>query len=329
MSGTGGFQTSVAVQPAVGVAGNRASQNPLFSYDAGPGGLIAGSSLFTGRFAWVSNPFDPNGTPTVANSFGGGAPDGFLMNNVQALQPNYLAFAGQQVQPGFECALQIAGDFWVVNDGPTEAQSGQKAFAYVATGKVAFAAAGTIFGGASSTTAAVAASTFSVTGTIAGNLMTVSAVGSGTVVAGASVSGTGIPTGPAPQVVSQVTPLLAGETLGGQGRYILNVGEITFASGTISGTYGTLTLGGASTTPFAVGDVISGTNVVTGTKVTQILTGTGGGAGDTVAVNNNTVVSSTTITASVAVETKFYARSTGLNGEVVKMSSTPNAGGSN
>ena len=330
MSGTGGWQTQVFDQPAAFIAGSRTSQNPIFSFDAGPGGLVSGPSLFVGRFAWVSaSPVDPNGTPMIANSFGSGAPQGFLMGNQQALNTTFLSNAGLQVQPGAQTALQIAGDFAVQNDGTTEAEYGNKVFAYVASGKAAFAPAGTIFGGASSTAAAVAASTFSVTGSIAGSLMTVTVVGSGTIVAGASISGTNIPTTRAPQVVSQVTPLLAGEATGGVGRYNLNVGELTVASETISGTYGTLTLGGASATPFAVGDIITGTGVVTATPtiVTQILTGTGGGAGDTVAVNNNTVVSSTTITASVAVETKFFARSTGLVGESVKISSTSDAGG--
>ena len=44
-------------------------------------------------------------------------------------------------------------------------------------------------------------------------------------------------------------------------------------------------------------------------------------------VNNNANVGSTTITASLAVETKFWARSSGLVGEVVKISSTTDAGG--
>jgi len=323
----GGFQTQVYGQPAAFVAGDRVSQNPIFSYDAGPGGLVAGSSLFVGRFAWVTPPLDPNGTQTIANSFGGGAPDGFLMRNQQALNTTFLSYAGNQVQPGAQTALQISGDFAINNDGPTFAEYGQKCFAYVANGRAAFAAAGTIFGGASSTTAAIAAATFSVTGSIAGNQMTVSAVGSGTVVAGASIAGTNIPTAQAPKILSQVTPLLAGEALGGIGRYNLNTGPITVTSETITGTYGVLTLGGASAVAFAPGDVLTGTNVVTGTQVTQVLTGTGGGAGDTVAVNNNTVVASTTITASVAVETKFFARSTGAPGEPVKISSTSNAGG--
>jgi len=315
----GGFQTQVYLQPAAAVAGDRASQNPIFSFDAGPGGLVAGVNLFVGRFAWVTPPADPNGGPTLANSNGIGAPNGFLMNSKQGLNVTYLSNAGMQVQVGYQCALQIAGDFWAQNDGTTEAEYGQKAFAFVATGKVAFAAAGTVFGGASATGSSIAASTFSVTGSIANNVMTVTAVGSGTVVAGASISGTGIPTAPAPQVVSQLTG-----TPGGIGTYLLNVAEITFASGTISGTYGTLTIGTA-TGVFAVGDVLTGTNVVAGTAITQNLTGAGG-TGGTMVVNNNTVVASTTITASLAVETNFIARSTGLVGELVKISSTRDAG---
>ena len=328
MSGSGGWQVQIFDQPAAFIAGSRTSQNPLFSFDAGPGGLVSGPSLFVGRFAWVSaSPVDPNGTPMIANSFGAGAPQGFLMGNQQALNTTFLSNAGLQVQPGAQTALQIAGDFAVQNDGTTEAQYGQKVFAYVATGKAAFAAAGTIFGGGSSTSASIAPSSFSVTGSIAGNLMTVTVVGSGTVVNGAAVSGTNIPTGPAPRVVSQVTPLLAGEATGGVGRYNLNVGELTVASETITGAYGTLTLGGASATPFAVGDVLTGSTVTAGSKVTQVLTGTGGGAGDTLVVDPSQTVNSVTITASVAVETKFFARSTGLVGESVKISSVSDAGG--
>src|SRR5580698_7558744 len=111
MSGTGGFQTQVYDQPAAFIAGNRTSQNPIFSYDAGPGGLVAGSSLFVGRWAWVTAPLDPNGTPTIANSFGNGAPNGFVQLEQQALNSTYLSNAGMQIAPGFQCSLQIAGDF--------------------------------------------------------------------------------------------------------------------------------------------------------------------------------------------------------------------------
>jgi hypothetical protein len=322
MSGSGGWQVAVAVQPAAFIPGSRVSQNPIFNFDAGPGGLVSGSSLFVGRFAWVTPPLDPNGGPTIANSFGNGPPNGFLMLNQQALNTTFLSNAGMQVQPGAQTALQIAGDFAIQNDGTTEAEYGQVAYAFVATGKATFAPAGTVFGGASGTASSIAAATFSVTGSISGNVMTVTNVGSGTVVAGASVSGTAIPTAPAPQVVAQLTG-----TAGGIGTYSLNVGEITTVSETISGTYGILTIGGTVTGTFSVGDVLTFlSGGVAGTTITQNLTGTGG-SGGTMAVNNNTVVSSTTITASLAVATKFIARSTGLPGEAVKISSFVDAGG--
>jgi hypothetical protein len=323
MSGTGGYQTAVAVQPAAFIPGSRTSVNPLFSFDAGPGGLISGSSLFVGRFAWVTAPLDPNGGPMLANSFGNGPPNGYLMSTQQALNTTFLSNAGMQVQPGAQTALMIGGDFGIQNDGTTEAEYGQVAYAFVATGKATFAAAGTVFGGASGSASTIAAATFSVTGSISGNVMTVTNVGSGTVVAGASVSGTAIPTAPAPQVVAQLTG-----TAGGIGTYSLNTGEITTVSETISGTYGILTIGGTVIGTFAVGDVLTGSApLVNGTVITQNLTGSGG-SGGTMAVNNNTVVSTPqAITASLAVATKFIARSTGLPGESVKISSYVDAGG--
>lgn len=321
MSGTGGFQTQVYSQPSPAVAGDRASQNPLFSYDAGPGGLVSGSALYVGRFAWVTSPLDPNGTPSLANSFGAGAPSGFLMRNQQALNTTFLSPAGMQVQPGAQTALQISGDFWVVNDGTTEALYGQKAYADLATGKVSFAATGSPTTGPSATGSSIAASTFSVTGSIAGDVLTVTAVSSGTIVAGATISGSGIASGT--KVLSQLTG-----TAGGAGTYRVSIPEQTVASTTVSGTYGTLTIGTLTTTAtFEVGQQLNATgSVVAGTTITQELTGSGG-SGATFVVDNNTVVSSQVISALVTVETKFYARSTGLPGELVKISSTTNAGG--
>lgn len=323
MSGSGGIQTSVNTLQTPAVAGDWCDSNPRASVDAGPFGLVAGlSGLTVGRFAWLdASLLDSNGTPARANNFGAGVPNGFVHRENQALITGFLADASFIIPAGYQCTLTSAGGVWAVNDGTTEAQYGQKAFAYVATGKVAFAAAGTVFGGASATGSSIAASTFSVTGSIApsggggqnaASILTVTAVGSGTIYPGASISGTGIPTAPAPQIVSQLTG-----TAGGVGTYALNVGEITAASETISGTYGTLTIGTATGT-FAVGDLLTGAGVVAGTSITANITGTGGSSG-TMVVNNNTVVSSTTITASVAVETSFYARSAGQPGETVKI----------
>lgn len=314
----GGFQTQVYSQPAAAVAGDRASQNPLFSYDAGPGGLIAGDALFVGRFAWVTPPLDPNGTPTIANSRGAGAPAGFLMNVQQALNTTYLSNAGMQVQRGFQCALMIGGDFWIVNDGSTDAVPGQKAFANFADGKASFADAGSAPAqGASATGSTVAAKTFSVTGSIQnGDELVVTAVGSGTVVAGATISGTGVNAGT--KVLSQVSG-----TPGGVGTYLVSMAQADVASTTISGTYGELTVGTVTAGNFAVGQTLNATGaVVAGTRITQLLTGTGG-SGSTFVVDNNTVVSSQVISSQSNIETKWYARSSGLPGQIVKISSTP------
>lgn len=318
---TGGFQQQVYGQPAAGVAGNRASQNPIFSYDAGPGGLVAGSSLFVGRFAWVTPPLDPNGTPTEANSFGAGAPDGFLMNEQQGLNTIYLSNAGMQVLQGAQMALQIAGDFWVVNDGTTDALPGMFAYADLATGKVSFAATGSPTTGPSATGSDIAAATFSVTASIANDVMTVTAVGSGSVRNGATISGTSVESG------SKVLEQLTGTT-GGVGTYRVSITDQTVASTTVSGTYGIFTVGTLTTTPvFAVGQKLNATGaVVAGTTITQALTGAGG-TGSTFVVDNNTVVSSQTISALVSVETKFKCRSAGTPGQIVKISSTTLAGG--
>lgn len=314
----GGFQTQVYDQPAAAVAGDRASMNPLFSFDAGPGGLVSGPlGVAIGRFAWVTPPLDPNGTPSIANSFGSGPVAGFVMRAQQGLNTTFLSPAGNLIQPGYEMAIQIGGDFWALNDGSTQALNGMKVYADLATGKASAAAANSPASGASATTSTIAASTFSVTGTIAGDVMTVTAVGSGAVRNGATISGTGVATG------TKVLAQIAG-TPNGVGTYRVSIPDQNVASTTISGTYGTMTVGTLTTTaPFAVGNILNATGaVVAGTTITEAITGTGG-TGSTFAVDNNTVVSSQTITAISNVETKWFVRSSALPGQIMKISSTP------
>lgn len=318
------FPNQVNVAQASAVAGDFASKNPRYSYDAGPFGLVAGSlGVTVGRFAWATAPLDGDGAPASVLNTGNGLPSGFVHREQQALITTYLAASGNLIQPGFGLTLMTSGDFWVVNDGATEAQYGQKAYANFADGKITFAATGAPTAGATSATSTIAASTFSVTGTVTGNILTVTVVGSGTVVPGATISGTGIATGN--QIVRQITPLLAGETAGGVGRYYVSVGEQATTTGiTVSGTYGTMTIGGAVTGAFAVGQVLQVTGaVVAGTSIRAL--GTGAGGTGTYIVDNNTVVSSQAINAYANVETKYFARSTGLAGELVKISPTPNA----
>ena len=323
MSGTGGWQTQVALQPQIGIAGDFASANPFSTYDVGPGGLVAGSGGVTiGRFAWVTPPLDPNGTPSIANSFGAGFVSGFVGRAMQGSNSIYLSDAGQTILSGYQMSIFTGGDFLAVNGGTTEATRGMKAYADFLTGNVTFAAAGTPTTGASATGSSIAAGTFSVTGSIAGNALTVTAVGSGTIYPGATISGTNVASGS--KIVSQVSG-----TTGGVGVYLVSIPEQTVASTTVSGTYGLLTVGTLTTTPvFAVGDTLNATgSVVAGTQITSSVTGSGG-TGATMVVNNNTVVSSQTISAVSNVETPWYALNSGIAGEIVKIGAPVAAYGS-
>ena len=326
---SGGFQQQCYNQPAAAVAGNRASSNPIASFSAGPGGLVSGAvNPVVGRFAWVYPPDDPNGGYQIAQSTSlapGGSPTvvpaGLVPNDVQAQNSTFLSNAGMTILAGYQMYLVTQGDWWVVNDGTVvPIPNYSKAFARVADGKIQFANPGTIIGGASATSSSIAANgtAISMTGSIADATLTVTAVSTGTFYPGTTLTGpTGVATGT--RVISQITPLLSGETAGGVGRYLLSIGQQTVASGTVVGTYGILTIGTATGT-FVVGDILTGTGVVSGTQITQNLTGTGG-TGGTMVVSDATVVSSTTITASTAVETKWVATSSGPNGAIVKISS--------
>lgn len=320
---TGGWQQQVQVQPAFAVAGDFSTMNPYFTFAAGPGGLVAGTSgVQVGKFAWVVPPLDSDGTPSIANNFGFGPVSGFVHREQQGLITTFLAFASMVVPQGMQVTLLAGGDFWVVNGGTTQAlpagpgQAAMKAYAKFTDGSVAFAATGSP-PAAASVTAAIAASTFSVTGSIggaSGNVLTVTAVSSGTIVNGATISGTGIATGT--QIVSQISG-----TAGGIGTYFVSIPEQTAASTTVSGTYGTMTVSAVGSGAITLGDSLTGGGgggITSATQVTQFGTGTGGTG--TYFVNNNAVISSGTITAAGYVETKWFAMSSGLAGELVKIS---------
>jgi hypothetical protein len=315
-----GFQKQVSYNLAPGVLGDFATTNPRASVISGPGSIIAGSAgVLAGRFVWLSYQFiDGDEAPAVANNFGSGAVAGFVGREQQGLIQNYLQEFSMSIPAGFPVTPYSEGDFWMLNSGSSYAQPGQKVYANFADGNTTAAASGSPTN-ATGSASSIAASTSSVTGSITDNLLTVTAVGSGTVVPGTTISGTNVTSGT--QIVGQVTPLLSGETTGGVGRYYVSIGEQTVASTTISGTYGTLTVGGTVAGTWAVGQTISGTNVVAGTAITALGTGTGGAG--TYIVNNNTVVSSTAITAATNYETKWFVRSGAAAGEIFKASSWP------
>jgi hypothetical protein len=321
MSASQGFQTQAYYNPAPGVEGDFASTNPRATVLAGPGGLIAGDNgLVVGRFAWTTDEFvDADGAPAVANNYGAGPVAGFVHREQQGLITVYLEEATMLVPKGFPVTVFDGGDFWVKNNGSAQALPGMKAYANFADGTATFAASGAASGGTSSAST-IAAETSSSTGSISGNVLTVTAVASGTIYPGTVISGTNVATGT--QIVEQLLPLETGEAVGGIGRYSVSIPEQTVASTAISGGYGLLTVGGTLTGSFGPGDTLSGTGVTAGTTIWQQLTGTTGGAG-TYVVSPSQTVSSGAINSATNVETKWVCRSSGLPGEIVKISSWP------
>lgn len=314
------FPYQVGVQPAPAVEGDFCDANPRYSVDAGPGGLVAGAAGVTiGRFAWwTPSSLDGDGAPAVVNSFGAGAVTGFVGRNQQGLIVNYLAAYGMTIQPGFGMFLYSGGGFWVKNNGSTAAQIGQKAFAKLADGSVLFAAAGATPSSAA-LTGSIGPQTNAFTGSISGNVLTVTAVSQGTLVPGTTLTGTaGVASGT--KIVSQLSG-----TTGSTGTYALSIPEQTVLSGPITGTYGLLTVASVSSGTLGVGDVLSGTGgggVTTATAITQLGTGTGG-AGTYIVDPTQTVAVGTVMGAALAVETKWVCMSPGLAGELVKISSQP------
>jgi hypothetical protein len=312
---TAGRQTSISSAPARGIAGDPASTNPVFSVVAGPYGIVAGpDGCIVGRFAWLNAPADGDGQPSQAvNVSNGSAPAGFVSNQLQATITQYLADASLLIVAGQQMSLQSGTDYWAVNGDSAQALPGGTVYANLADGAIRARS------GTASATGTIAAETFSVTATIANDTMTVSAVGSGTVVPGAAISGTDVASGST--VVSQLLPLLSGESLGGIGRYAVSIAEQNVASTTVSGSYGLFTAASALSGTFSPGSILSGTNVSDGTFITGF--GTGAGGLGTYYVNLTQSVSSTTITGTTTVATKWKFASAGLSGEVVKITSQP------
>jgi hypothetical protein len=164
---------------------------------------------------------------------------------------------------------------------------------------------------ARATGSTISAATYSVTATVTnptGSIfqMNVTAVSSGSVRVGSTVSGTGVAgkiTGNSTINPTACSPNCTGS--GGTGSYAIGQGT-TAGSTTVSGTYGLFTVGTVTTAQnnlFAVGNWLSATgNVPTGIaagfgpQMTEKISGTGG-TGSTFAVDINTAVASQTITA--------------------------------
>lgn len=324
------FPNQVNVVPAPAAEGDFADANPRFSALAGPGGFVAGPGGVTiGRFVWFyDNYFDTNdsGPTQVTNQLFGGQPlanvNQTAQNNVvgiigrhqQGLITTYLTASGMLIPAGFPVTVFSGGGFFVKNTGTTQALVGHKAYANYNNGAVTFAVTGSVTTG--SCTGSIGPQTVTFTGSIAGNVLTVSAITAGTIVAGAVLSG-GTTVATNTTVVTQLTG-----TTGGVGTYAVNIPEQTVASAALTGTYGLLTVATMTSGTLTVGMVLSGTGgggVTAGTYISQL--GTGTGATGTYYVSPTQTVSvGTLITFNMNVETKWVAMSSGLAGELVKIS---------
>ena len=140
--------------------------------------------------------------------------------------------------------------------------------------------------------------------TISGTTLTIGGTLTGNFAVGQNVSGNYIPAG------TLITALGSGS--GGPGTYTISPGFTTISAGTsstssISGTI--LTIGGAVTGTFAVGQAVSGSGVTAGTVIVALGTGTGGAG--TYTVNTSQTVSTTAInTAALPITTATSTSST-------------------
>lgn len=315
MSGTGGFQTQVYNQPALGVRGDFASANPWFTFDAGPGGLVAAAGgVLIGYAGWAYPPTDPNSGLTQVKNSGFGPITGIIGRHQQGLNSTFLSPAGMAILEGMPLALYTGGDFVVDNDGVSEAIAGMKMFARLADGKFTFGWAGSIPGGASAVSTAVVKTTLTLVGSVENNILTVASVSAGTVYPGAVLSS---------NAFGQITQQLTG-TPGGAGTYELTVGNQSVPAGTtIGGSYGLMTLG-TTTGTFTTGMVLSGTGVPAYDTTYYKVSGDGS-TGSVFVTSLVDAVSSATITGSAAIETKWQAMNSAAAGTKgsVKVSSQP------
>lgn len=312
----GDFQSTVNTAQAPAVEGDFASKNPRYFYLAGPGGCVVGpAGVLIGRFAWATAPLDGDDTPATVTNSGFGPPAGIIHREQQGMITTYLTPAGMFVPQGFEIAITTSADFWIMNRGTTEAVPGQKCYAAFADGSASFNDAGTPSGGGTSTASTIAPATATFTAAIADNVMTVTGSVTGTIYPGSTLSGAGVPSD------TIITQQLAGGTPGGDGTYLLSVGELALPAVSATASYGLLTLGGTVAGLFVVGQTVTGTNVATaGTSIIALITGTGGVSGNTLAVNKSQTAASGAINSALNIETGWFARSGGLPNELVKIS---------
>lgn len=318
---SGSFQKSVNAWQAPGLPGDFASANPRAvaltsqwqdSTGATHVGFTAGANGLTiGLFAWLDT-----ATHSIASNSGIGAAAGFVHRAAEALITTYLTAYGMTIPAGFEVGnVFAAGDFFVVNNGLTEATPGMKAYANNLTGVASFALTGNPSIGATATSASIAMETLTAIGAITDDILNATTIVTGTLYPGAILAGpSSIASGT--QIISQLTG-----TTGAAGTYLVAPRAQTVANGsTITGSYGLMTVTGTVSGTLGVNLSLTGTSVSSGSAITGL--GTGTGAAGTYIVNNSQSIASEGITAWANTETGWYCRSFAQPGEVAKIATT-------
>jgi hypothetical protein len=315
------FPNQVNVQPAPAVAGDFCDTNPRTVVNAGAGGLVAGVAGATvGKFGWLSFQFmDSDNAPAVVNNFGAGLPAGIVHRSQQALITTYLAESGMVIPQGFPVTLFNGGGFWVRNAGASIAVPGMFAYANYSDGSVIFGAGttGSVGSGAQSpgsVTGSIGGQSVTFNGQITGNILTAGGTVNGTIaIGGVLTGGTGLTAGTT--IVAQLTG-----TIGGAGTYAVSSPQQQTTFAQFTETYGILNVTAVASGTLSVGDILSsagGTALTVGTTITALGTGVGGVG--TYIVNYTQTAGSETIAFQQNIQTKWVATSSGLPGELVKI----------
>lgn len=161
----------------------------------------------------------------------------------------------------------------------------------------------------------------SFTGTLSGNILTVTGLNSGAVAQGQYLSGQGITQGT--KIVRPLTG--AGGQVNEVGTYQLNIeqeNQTPVFTGSISGT--TLTVTAISSGAINVGSVLSGTGVTAGTTISAVISGTGGTG--TYTVSESQTVASTTIVGTIVPSTitAYYQKPLGIDSAYVRVNTSSN-----
>ena len=323
------FQTHINLYPASGVVGQRASQNPIATVVAGPGGLVAGTAgLNVGKFAW--NTYATAGGPGAANnsSLTAQVPDGFVANEQQALITTWLGESGLQVPAGYNVTEMSRGDFWARNNY-ADAAIGQKVYANLFSGDILGAATG-LFPTNEVGSAAVIASATIASGSYELNIITLT---SGVIQIGDEVFFPNLPGAPQGHTYIEsfnsfngtngTVELTQAPTATFTTKAFTTLAPVGTGGGTVNASASNgdtvLTVNSVTHGQVAVGQLVKGTSVPSGAYIASL--GTYNGVSGTVNLSAATTgtISSASVLLSAFIETPWYILAPGNVGDLVKI----------